>query len=168
MDTMDAPAYVFWDHNCRVCRASAAAVIWVSRRAKRDEARIAADTLIAAGSGLAIGALPFDDPRFVAWQPLVPEEVRTASMRVVEVKWNEDSGEWIASDSFGGGRAVIEVLRRLPGTRWLGRTIDHNRHLTSLTDRAYWLIARNRSHFARLVPNVWPDPLELDPPTTLD
>jgi hypothetical protein len=116
---------------------------------------------------VAIGALPFSDPRFEAWQADVDDEERRRSVRVVEVQWDAETSQWKPTASFGGGRAAIEILLRLPYTGWLGRQIDRSKRLTDLTHRAYWLVARNRSRFAPILPDLSPESLELDPPATL-
>jgi len=118
---------LFYDDGCKFCRASAA----LMARIDRDQR---------------ISVLPFSDPdadRFLA--SLTPEE-RAASFHLVRRDLSVVSA----------GAAATELMRGAPGWGWLARLARRFAAVQGAIDRFYRVVANNRSHLGRLVPDVAP------------
>lgn len=120
---IDRPV-LFYDGECRLCRASARAVASLDRK----------------GS---IAMLPFDDPAAEALLAPVPRDRRGRSMHLVQ------PDGWVLS----GGDALIELSRLLPGGDVLASAAWRNDLLRSAFGRGYQFIADHRGQFSRVTPD---------------
>jgi XTP/dITP diphosphohydrolase len=125
-DTAPLPA-LFYDDECKFCRASAAFMARMDRRER-------------------VSILPFSDPDADRRLQCLTPERRAASMHLVK-----SDGRVLSA-----GAALTELLRGTPGFRWVARRARSSPRVQRVIDRAYWTIANNRSHLGRLVPDVAP------------
>lgn len=115
---IDRPV-LFYDGECRFCRACARAVASLDRK----------------GS---IAMLPFDDPAAEALLASVPAERRGESMHLVQ------PDGWVLS----GGDALIELSRVLPGGDVLASAAWRNDLLRGAFRRGYRFVADRRGQFS--------------------
>lgn len=120
---IDRPV-LFYDGECRFCRASARIVASLDRK----------------GS---IAILPFDDPAAEALLAAVPPERRSDSMHLVQ------PDGWVLS----GGDALIELSRLLPGGGALASAAWRNDLLRSAFANGYRFVADHRGQFSRMTPD---------------
>lgn len=115
---------LFYDGDCRFCRASARIVAALDR--KRSMAM-----------------LPFDDPAAAALLASVPAERRGSSMHLVQ------PDGWVLS----GGDALIELSRVLPGGDVLASAAWRNEALRSAFASGYRFVADHRGRFSGVTPD---------------
>jgi predicted DCC family thiol-disulfide oxidoreductase YuxK len=120
---IDRPV-LFYDGECRFCRASARVVASLDRK----------------GS---IAMLPFDDPSAEALLAAVPAERRGDSMHLVQ------PDGWVLS----GGDALIELSRVLPGGEMLASAAWRSELLRNVFRSGYRFVADHRGQFSRVTPD---------------
>jgi predicted DCC family thiol-disulfide oxidoreductase YuxK len=120
---LDRPV-LFYDGDCRFCRASA--------------------RVVAALDGKhSIAILPFDDPAAEPLLAAVPEARRGGSMHLVQ------PDGWVLS----GGDALIELSRLLPGGEILASAAWRNDLLRKAFASGYRFVAEHRAQFSHLAPD---------------
>jgi predicted DCC family thiol-disulfide oxidoreductase YuxK len=120
---LDRPV-LFYDGDCRFCRASARMVAALDRK-----------------NSLAI--LPFDDPLAESLLASVPASVRGGSMHIVQ------PDGWVIS----GGDALIELSRVLPGGEILASAAWRNDFLRHIFAGGYRFVADHRGQFSHITPD---------------
>lgn len=120
---LDRPV-LFYDGDCRFCRASARVVAALDRR----------------GS---IAMLPFDDPAAEALRAAVPVDRRGGSMHLVQ------PDGWVLS----GGDALIELSRVLPGGEFLASAAWRNDLLRNAFAIGYRFVADHRGQLSHITPD---------------
>ena len=120
---------LFYDGDCRFCRASARAIAALDRRGR-------------------FAILPFDDPAAETLLSSVPGERRGESIHVAH------PDGWVVS----AGDALIELARVLPGGDALAGLAWHNAALRRVFGWGYQLVAERRGLLSRIVPN-YPPPI---------
>lgn len=123
----DREHVLFYDHECKVCRAIARAT-WRLTPSRR------------------FGIVPFKDARFATWFAHETDAERAAGIHLVEL---DEHG--IVEQTWSNGDAFIVVVQHFRGMRTIGQTalrIDLVRKFVGYT---YRLFAKHRSRFARFV-----------------
>jgi predicted DCC family thiol-disulfide oxidoreductase YuxK len=115
---------LFYDGDCRFCRATARAVAALDRHQS-------------------LAMLPLDDPAAEALLASIPPDGRGESMHVVQ------PDGWVLS----GGDALIELTRVLPGGALLASVAWRNDGLRRLFGRGYQLVADRRGTLSRVTPD---------------
>ena len=126
MDAPDRPVLLY-DDGCRLCRASAEAVLRWDRAGR-------------------LALLPWSDPQALAWMQDLTPAGRDRSMHV-----RLPDGALLHSDE-----ALVALLEALPGLRWLGALARRSGVVQRLVGGGYGLAAHNREILSRLVPNRAP------------
>lgn len=124
--TPDRPV-LFYDQDCRFCRASARAVEILDRRGK-------------------FALLPFSDP---AAERLLAPIGRKERLRAMHIA--RPGGQVVSA-----GDALIDLVRILPGGGRIAAVAAENRPLRRLFRRGYQLVADRRGALSRLVPDLAP------------
>ena len=119
---LDRPV-LFYDGDCRFCRASARVVAALDR--KRS-----------------IAILPFDDPAAEALLGSLPAARRGGSMHLVQ------PDGWVLS----GGDALIELSRVLPGGEVLASAAWRSAVLRSAFASGYRFVADHRAQLSHITP----------------
>jgi predicted DCC family thiol-disulfide oxidoreductase YuxK len=115
---------LFYDGDCRFCRACARAI------ASLDRTR-------------SIALLPFDDSSANEMLASVPEDMRDESMHLVQ------PDGWVLS----GGDALIELARLLPGGSHLADAARRYDALHKVFRSGYDFVARHRGQFSKIAPD---------------
>jgi predicted DCC family thiol-disulfide oxidoreductase YuxK len=119
-----AQPVLFYDGDCRFCRATARAVAALDRHHS-------------------LAMLPFDDPVAEALLASIPPDRRGESIHVVQ------PDGWVLS----AGDALIELTRVLPGGGLLASAAWRNDGLRRLFGRGYQLVADRRGTLSRVTPD---------------
>ena len=134
---MSDRAVLFYDGDCRFCRASARTIAALDHRRQ-------------------FAILPFDDPAAEALLSSVPAERRWESIHITHT----DGG------TVSEGDALIELTRLLPGGDLVADAASKNRSIRQVFGWGYQFIASNRALLSRIVPNV-PPPLRRPRPASI-
>ena len=118
---------LFYDQDCRFCRASARAIEFLDRKHL-------------------FALLPFSDPAADELLSQVEPADRERSIHVVE------PDGWVVS----AGDALIELTRVLPAGGYIADAVWREAPLRRIFRWGYQAVADNRSIFSRLVPNYAP------------
>jgi len=116
---------LFYDGDCRFCRASAKAIAVLDRQHR-------------------YAVLPFDDPAADQMLATLPEERRGESIQIAQ------PDGWVVS----AGDALIELARIVPGGGLVAELAWQNDGVRRAFDCAYRAVAGHRGTLSQLVPDV--------------
>jgi len=124
---LPAQPVLFYDQDCRFCRASVKAIEAIDRRGR-------------------FAMLPFSDPLSGRLLASVPDESRFQSMHLAQPDGNIVSA----------GDALIELCRSLPGGDWLADSARGNSTARRIFRGGYDFVAQRRDALSRVVPDYAP------------